>query len=244
VSLRFRLVFAGSCAVLVLLAFVAYGNSVRAEAEKVRSEAIARYGGEVVSLVVTNSALEPGDVVGEKDVSVRDWVSDLAPQGAITSLDDVIGREVTVPVGKNAPVTKLAFRDSAHLADVPSGHVAVSVPVTDKLGVSRGVPQGSRLLAYKVSDEGSTLVCDDIVVLSAPAKASSIGSSAQLTLAVASKQVAAVLDASGKGDLRLVMPADDVDAPAGDAATPPSSEDSSGSDGGKSQGNQSDSSSG
>ena len=53
-SLRFRVVFALSCAVLTLLAFTSYAGQVRAEAEKVRSDAIARYGGEVVSLVVTN----------------------------------------------------------------------------------------------------------------------------------------------------------------------------------------------
>ena len=62
-SLRFRVVFALSCAVLTLLAFTSYAGQVRAEAEKVRSDAIARYGGEVVSLVVTNRQIEAGETV-------------------------------------------------------------------------------------------------------------------------------------------------------------------------------------
>lgn len=210
-SLRFRLVFAGACAVLVALVFVAYGDHVRAEAEQVRSEAIARYGGEVVSLVVANDSLEPGDVVSERNVSLREWVADLAPEDALTSLDDAIGREVSVPVGKNAPVTELAFRDSSEIAEVPEGHVAVSVPVTDSLGISRGVPQGSSVIAYEVTDEGSSLVSDDITVLSAPAKTTSLGTNVQVTLAVASDDVARLLQASANGDLRLVLPADDVD---------------------------------
>lgn len=219
-SLRFRLVFASACVVLVLLAFTAYGNHVRAQAEQVRNAAIARYGGEVVSLVVSNSALEPGQVVGEKDVSVRDWVADLAPQGALTSLDDVIGREVTVPVSKNAPVTKLAFRDSSELADIPSGHVAMSVPVNEKLGVTKGVPQGTRLLAYEVTDEGSKPLSEDVTVLSTPSSSSSMGMAAQISLAVPADDVSSLLDASGRGDLRLVMPADDVKRPEEVASAP------------------------
>ena len=224
-SLRFRLVFASACAVLVLLAFTAYGNHVRAQAEQVRNAAIARYGGEVVSLVVSNSALEPGHVVGETDVSVRDWVADLAPQGALTSLDDVVGREVTVPVSKNAPVTKLAFRDSSELADIPSGHVAMSVPVNDKLGVTKGVPQGTRLIAYEVTDEGSKPLSEDVTVLSAPSSSSSMGVTAQISLAVPADDVSSLLDASGRGDLRLVMPADDVKQPEEVAVAPESKAD-------------------
>lgn len=219
-SLRFRLIFAGSCAVLAALVFLTYGNHVRAEAEQVRSEAIARYGGEVVDLVVANEALEPGDVVGEADVSLKEWVADLAPEGALTSIDDVVGREVSVPVAQNAPVTELAFRDSNELLDVPAGHVAVSIPLTDAIGVTRGVAQGTALIAYEVDGEGASLISSDIVVISAPAATTTVGASVQVTLAVASDDVSRVLAASARGDLRLALPAEDVDAQAEEAAPP------------------------
>lgn len=128
-------------------------------------------------------------------------------------------------MSKNAPVTKLAFRDSSELADIPSGHVAMSVPVNDKLGVTKGVPQGTRLIAYEVTDEGSKPLSEDVTVLSAPSSSSSMGVTAQISLAVPADDVSSLLDASGRGDLRLVMPADDVKQPEEVAVAPESKAD-------------------
>jgi pilus assembly protein CpaB len=213
---RFRIVLSLAFALLGVVSCLAYADSVRSEAERVRSDAIARFGGEVASLVVANRALEAGDVVTESDVSVRDWVSDLAPSGALTSLDDVVGRQVSVPVAEGAPLTELNFRDESVLAEVPAGHVAVSVPVTEKLGISRGVTRGARLSAYAVSDEGPRLIASDIEVLSELGSTTGIVASQQVTIAVLPNDVTAVLAASASGALRLVIPADDVEV-GGDA---------------------------
>lgn len=210
-SLRFRIVFASACAVLVVALFSLFASHVRAEAEQVRGDAIARYGGEVASLAVAQRALEPGDVVSASDVKMRDWLCDLAPEGALTNLDDVVGREVTVPVAANAPVTELAFRDASDAVDVPSGRVAVSVPVTDKLGITRGVRQGATVAAYEVKDTSSSLIAEGLTVLVPPqAKSASVGSQGQLTLAVSPEAVTRILAASASGDLRIVMPAADA----------------------------------
>lgn len=210
-SLRFRVVFATACAAFVALLFVAYADRVRAEADQVRKDAIARYGGEVVSLVVAEKGLKPGDVVSQADVRMRDWVADLAPEGAITSLENVVGREVTVPVASNAPVSELAFRSDSEAIEVPSGRVAVSVPVTDKLGLSRGVRQGAPVAAYEVLDSGSSLIAEGITVLASPqAKSSGIAAQGQVTLAVSPDNVTRILSANAAGSLRLVMPADDA----------------------------------
>ncbi len=211
-SLRFRVVFATACALLIALLCVGYADSVKAEAEQVRSEAIARFGGEVARVVVTNVALEPGEVVSEKDVALREWVSQLVPEGALTSVDDVVGREVTVPVSKNAPVCELAFRDDGALLDVPAGHVALSIPVTDRLGVSRTVSQGARAIAYRIDNAQTTQISGDVQVLSSPSGATGVVSGVQLTIAVPSNDVSGVLAASAAGSLRLVLPAEDVDA--------------------------------
>ena len=207
---RFRLVLSAACALLALLACLAYADSVRAEAARVRADAIARFGGEVANLVVATSPLEAGDVATERNVSVREWVADLAPVGAFTSLDDVIGRQVSVPVAEGAPLTELNFRDESALAEVPAGHVAVSVPVTDKLGISRGVTRGARVNAYEIAEGGPRLIATDVQVLSELGQATGIVASQQVTIAVLPKDVTAVLGASASGDLRLVIPADDV----------------------------------
>lgn len=210
-SFKFRIAFSLACAALAALLCVNYAEPVRAEAERTRDEAIARYGGEVVRLVVSRGPLEPGDVVDQADVSERDWVTDLAPSDALTSLDDVVGREVTVPVAANAPVTALAFRDVAAMADIPAGHVALSIPITDKLGVSRSIGVGTGVIGYVVDDKGSTPIATDATVLASPGETSGLGTGGQLTLAIRSEDVDAVLSASAAGTLRIVVPADDVE---------------------------------
>lgn len=215
-SLRFRIVLSAAFAVLGLLSCLAYADSVREQAEHVRQDAIARFGGEVAQLVVATKTLETGEAISERNVRVCDWVSDLAPADAITSLDEVVGRELRVPVSEGSPLTELDFRGEEALAEVPSGHVALSVPATDKLGIARGVTRGSRVSAYAVSGGEPKLLAGDIEVLSELSSAPGVTSSQQLTIAVLPEQVPAVLGASATGDLRLVIPADDVDAPKDD----------------------------
>lgn len=207
---RFRLVLSSACALLALMACLAYADSVRAEAARVRADAIARFGGEVANLVVATQALEAGDVVTERNVGMREWVADLAPTGALTSLDDVIGRQISVPAAEGAPLTELNFRDENALAEVPAGHVAVSVPVTDKLGISRGVTRGAHVRAYEIAEGGPRLIATDVQVLSELGSTTGIVASQQVTIAVLPQDVTAVLGASASGDLRLVIPADDV----------------------------------
>ena len=210
-STRFRIVLSAAFALLGVVSCLAYAETVRQEAERVRSDAIERFGGEVAQLVVATQTLEAGEVITERNVRVRDWVSDLAPVGALVNLDDAIGREVRVPIAEGAPLTELNFRDESALSEVPSGHVAVSVPVTDKLGISRGVTRGAHVSAYAVSGEGPRLIASDIEVLSELASSTGIVASQQITIAVLPGDVSEVLGASASGDLRLVIPADDVE---------------------------------
>ena len=124
-SRRFKIVLSGAFAVLAVVLCLAYGESVRAEEETRRQETLTRYGGEVVSLVVATTELDEGQVVSAGDVTRRDWVSDLVPEGAVTDLDEVVGKKVTVAVASGAPVTQLNFRETGASVDVPSGMIAV-----------------------------------------------------------------------------------------------------------------------
>ena len=210
-SARFRIVLSAAFAVLGVVACLAYADSVRQEAERVRSDAIARFGGEVAHLVVANQPIEVGELITDRNVQLRDWVADLAPQGAIATLDDAIGREVSVPVAAGAVLTELNFRDESVVSEVPAGHVAVSVPVTEKLGIARGVTRGARVSAYAVSQDVPQLIATDVEVLSELATSVGVIATQQITIAVLPDDVPAVLGASASGDLRLVIPADDVE---------------------------------
>lgn len=211
-SLRFRLVFAGACALLAVMLCALCAQHAREGAERERNEALARYGGETVGLVVATDGLEVGDVVAASNVTERDWLSDLAPADAVTSLDDVMGKSVTVPVASGAPLTALNFREEAPMAEIPAGHVAVSVPVTDKLGLAANVSVGARVIAYQAAEGASELLCDDTSVLAVPATDRQTMRTGSITVAVPPDAVSRILSASASGDLRLVQPADDVTA--------------------------------
>ncbi len=148
-------------------------------------------------------------MVSQSNVTTRDWLVDLAPKGALTDMAEALGKEVSEPASKGAPLTDINFRTDEATADVPNGYVALTLPVTDKLGISRNASQGLRLEAYQVTEAGSSLIAGDIQVLSQPVSASSLTES-QITVAVLPDEVAAVLAASATGDLRLVVPAEDV----------------------------------
>lgn len=199
----------GLCAVMAVLLCMAYVGHVRDQADRERSETLKRYGGDVVALVVARRSIEAGETVSLSDVEERDWVSTLAPEGAIVELEDVVGRELSVPVAENAPLTDINFRDMTQLAEIPSGHVAVSVPVTEKLGVPAGIEVGARVVAYRAKEGSAELISGSAIVLAVPSASASWGKGS-LTVAVSSDEVPAVLSASASGDLRLVVPAADV----------------------------------
>lgn len=206
---RLRIVISLVCALMGGSVCLAYTAHVRDEADRTRTEAMRRYGGEVVSLVVATRTIEAGEVVGMTDVETRDWLSSLAPDGAQTSVDDVVGREVSVPACSGAPLTDLNFRDPETMAEIPSGHVAVSVPITEKLGVTTGIAVGTHVVTYRTTETSAELIGGDATVLAVPGSGSSV-SRGSLTIAVTAKDVPAVLTASASGDLRIVVPADDV----------------------------------
>jgi len=195
-----------------------YVGHIRAGMEQERSDTLRRYGGEMVTLVVARRTIEPGEVLSLSDLEMRDWISSLAPEGAVLDLDDAIGKEISVPLAKNAPLTDLNFRDMSELSDIPSGHVAVSVPITDKLGVPTGVEVGARVVAYRAKEGASDLICGNAIVLASPNASAASLARGTLTIAVSAEDVPAVLSASTSGDLRLVVPADDVKKLAGPTA--------------------------
>ena len=209
-SKRLRIVIACACAVVAMLACLLYTKHVGEEAERERTQTLKRYGGEVASLVVANRSIEAGETIAASDVEMRDWISSLAPEEALLSLDDAIGHEVSVPIAANAPLCALNFRDLSQIKDIPAGHVAVSVPITEKLGLSPGVAAGSRVAAYKASQESAEPIGGIAIVLAAPSANGSLTGRGAITIAVDSEDVSAVLASSAAGDLRLVVPADDV----------------------------------
>lgn len=193
-----------------MLACALYANKVQSDADRERAETLRRYGGEVTTLVTANRVIEAGETIMASDVEERDWISTLAPDGALRATDDVVGKRVSVPIAAHAPVCEINMRESSEMAEVPSGHIAVTVPLDDRTGVSASTPEGARLIAYQLREEGTRLICDKALVLAVAGAGSGSLGQAAITLAVPTKSATDILLAEATGDLRLVMPAHDV----------------------------------
>ena len=211
---RARLATSAACGVMAVLLAMTHADSVRAETERERTEMLERYGGEVTTLVVAREGVASGEVVGEAAVEEREWLSALAPEGALTSADEAIGRKLTSPVAAGEPLNELDFLADGEAIEVPEGRVAVSVRLSDRSGLSADAAAGSRVLAYVAASGGVRLLTSDVVVLSAGRPVSS-SAERTATLAVLPRDVKAVLTAGSEGTLRLVLPADDVSASEG-----------------------------
>lgn len=207
---RVRLVVSACCALCAMLLCAALVNGVREDAERQRTKMLERYGGDMVTLVVTNRSLEQGETIAVSDVEERDWISSLAPEGALLSKDEVIGRVVREPAAANAPLCELNFREEAQALEVPAGHVAVSVPLSDRLGVPADVPSGTHVVAYEAKEGTAELVCSSALVLGAPSMTSATMGQGVITIAAPISDIPRILSTSTSGDLRLVVPASDV----------------------------------
>lgn len=208
-SRKLRLALAALCFVVACVLAAAYANGVHKQAEQLRQDALERYGGEVASLVVCTRELEAGQVVEAGDVEVRDWLADLAPAEAYTSLDAVLGKMVSVPCQKGSPLTELNFREEQGRLEVPDGCVALAIPVTERLGCPADIAPRTTVAAYVANEHETVLLSGNVQVLSSGGQASSLGGT-QLTLAASPDDAPRLLAASAAGELRLVVPAEDV----------------------------------
>lgn len=225
---RTRLVLSAACGTLAMLLASSYAEAAQREAESARAEALERYGGEVTNLVVAREGLAAGDVVGESDVEVREWLADLAPEGSLSTVDDVVGQRLTSAVAAGSPLSEVAFAGGEGTVEVPDGRVAVTVRITDKTGVTGSLANGARLLVYEVGKDGTSLVSGDATVVGASERAGSAAAStgSSVTLAVAPECVTRVLRSGADGSLRLALPAEGVEGVTGqtDPADPVTAE--------------------
>lgn len=202
---RRRILISLLCAAICACCFYFQAQSIRGEYEKARADLIAKFGSDVVDVVVAKVPLEPGDVIDSKNCEVVSWVAPLVPKDAIVSMQEVEGNVVQIPHPQGAPLTLLTFRKNDNQAEVPSGYVALSLQGIDKLGIQAGIQPGSQLAAYEVKEKKASLITSNMRVISCSEKQKSC------LVAVLPSEVPKILEVMDKGALRVVMPAGDVE---------------------------------
>jgi pilus assembly protein CpaB len=132
-------------------------------------------------VVVAAADLQVGAELRREDLRLIEWPANAAPQGAFTTVDEVVGRGLIMPVIENEPVMpmKLAPKEAgAGLPPaIPPGLRAVSVRVNEVIGVAGYVLPGTRVdvLATLTPtrdqvDVTSKVVLTDVQVLAAGTK--------------------------------------------------------------------------
>lgn len=217
-SFKFRVLCALLCAVAAAMISLQYSQSIRADAQKMREDLQARYGGETVELVVSTKALRVGDVIEPSDVVKRDWVSMLAPADAYTRMEDVVGKTVKVPLSENAPITQTTFAAMDEQYSIPEGYVALSIPLTEKLGLGQHIAPHTAVVAYEATQKASDLITSDMRVLYVQDEARGQFSSPSCVVAVKPQDVGRILTAQAKNSLKFVVPAQDTTSDNADAS--------------------------
>jgi pilus assembly protein CpaB len=102
-----------------------------------------------VPVVVAARDLDVGESLVVEDLRVVDWPGDALPGGYASSVSEVVGRGVLVPIRTNEPMLpdKLAGEDLGRGLTmlIPDGMRAMSVPVNDVVAVAGWVRPGTRV---------------------------------------------------------------------------------------------------
>jgi pilus assembly protein CpaB len=230
-----RIIIGGACAVLALVGILLGYADAQRQIEEARTEALARYGGEQVEVVVARHDLAAGVQISASDVEMRTWVSALLPDGALRTVDEAVGRIVAVALFADEPIIADKVADAASGIDVPADRCAVTVPVDDVTALGGQLEPGAQVDVYLTSGTIPKLLACDVSVL-ATSNAGSASSSSSLfssgsstktvswiTLAVEPSSVQELIAAADGDALFLVLPGAAVDTVAADTTSTTSS---------------------
>lgn len=201
-----------ACGVLCAGCVVLYSMTLQQDAESARNEAMERYGGEQVEVLVATEDILPGETVNSSNATVRTWLSDLLPDGCISSFDEVRGVQATSLIVKGEAVSSRRFDSSATGIEVPEGCVALSVAAEDVQTVGGSLTAGSVVDVYATGSQ-TTCIGQGITVLSTNVdqSESSKGKVSWVTLAVPVDQSQEFVTASQSMDIYFVLPAQSGD---------------------------------
>ena len=131
----------------------AYSVQVRGEADEARIEAMQRYGGEQVDVLVATKDIYPGETVDASNAEVKTWLSDLLPSDCVTSFDDVKGVQAASLIISGEAISQRRFDSSGSGIDVPQGCVALSVPAEDVQAVGGALSAGDVVDVYATASQ-------------------------------------------------------------------------------------------
>lgn len=196
------------CAVCCAACVALYLAHVNQQAESERAEALARYGGEQIEVLVATRNIAAGETVTEGSVDVQLWLADLLPEGAVTSADEVVGKQLGSSILKGEVVSTQRLSKTSSDFEVPEGMAAVSVPTRDVQALGGALQPGMSVQVYATGASSTSLLIKDALVLEtslADSGSLTSSSSAWVTLAVPAESVQELVAAAQNLELYFVL---------------------------------------
>lgn len=192
------------CATCVFL----YTEMVYAEADSKRTEALQRYGGEQVEVLVATKTIHPGETLDPSNCTVTTWLSDLLPEGALMSADETEGKQATSLILQGEVVSSSRFDNETKELDIPAGSVAIALPAQDVQAVGGSITVGSKVDVYATGTK-TTCLGHDLKVLATSAGAEESSTRSKITwvtLAVDPEKTQEFVAASQSMDIYFTLP--------------------------------------
>ncbi len=153
------------CGVLAVAFVLLYVAQVNARAQEAHADMLTRYGGEQVEVCVASRDIAVGETVDATCVTMRVWVANLLPRGAVRAVQDVVGRKATSAIIAGEVICEARFAQVSEELEVPYGMTAVTVPAKDVQAVGGAIEPGMRIDIYATGNSATQLIGSGILVL-------------------------------------------------------------------------------
>lgn len=198
------------CGLCCMVCVGMYVYQVDEQAAAVRSEALARYGGDQVEVCVARRDIAAGETLDDSSVEMKMWVAALLPEGAITTRSEVVGKQAGSGILEGEVISSRRLGSSTAALEVPDGLAAVSVPARDVQAVGGALAAGMRADVYATGPSSTTKLVSQALILATSVSDAGISSSSSgvswVTLAVQPAAVEELVSAAQNLELYFVLP--------------------------------------
>ena len=191
---------AAICAICLL-------TSVKSESAAQQKELAEKYGGTQVEVCVAKRDIAAGETLKDTDVEVKQWVSSLLPENAATSKKDCVGKQLGSSILTGEVICAGRFQSQDSSIDVPSGKVAVSIPLDDTSSVGGTLKVNQKVDIYATGSSTTSKICSGVQILETSNSDKTVNSETKwITVAVNKDSAQEVVSAAQKLKLYVVLP--------------------------------------
>ncbi len=192
---------------LAALCAICFLTSVKSESAAQQKQLAEKFGGSQTEVCVAKRDIAAGETLKDTDVEVKQWVSSLLPENVATSKKDCVGKQLGSSILKGEVVCSARFQSQDSSISVPSGMVAVSIPLDDTSSVGGTLKVNQKVDIYATGSSTTSKICSNVQILETSNSDKSVDSETKwVTVAVEKDSAQEVVSAAQKLKLYVVLP--------------------------------------